>query len=486
MSTFSAIYELREELGKGAFSIVKRCVHRETGAQYAAKIINKKRLTVRDLQKLEREERICQTLRFPNIVQLHQSIAEDNCHYLIFDLVTGGELFDEIVAREYYSETDASYCMQQILESVAYCHQQNVVHRDLKPENLLLASKAKDSVVKLADFGLAIELEPSPNDIAWHGFAGTPGYLSPEVLNKEPYGKMVDIWACGVILYILLVGYPPFWDDDQKRLYAQIKAARVEFPSPEWDSVANDAKQLILAMLSPDMNKRITAENALKNPWISQRSKVASTFHRQATITGLKRFNAKRKLKGAILTTMFANRSKQNLFRNRVSDTDLLSENAVNTRTPIEAAETIVHAEPACKKVVEDDTIQKEDVEEKEVLAANVALLSAIRQRDYDAFSKVADPNMVVFLVDSGTHLMKGVDYFKFFLQHSPASHAENVSVLHTHVQELGETSALLCYIMLKQIVDKEGNISSIETRETLIWEKKDGVWRCAHIHSSR
>eukprot|EP00731_Ephydatia_muelleri_P020140 Em0012g965a len=464
MSTFSAVYELKEELGKGAFSIVKRCIHRETGAQYAAKIINKKRLTVRDLQKLEREERICQKLRFPNIVQLHQSIAEDSCHYLIFDLVTGGELFDEIVAREYYSETDASYCMQQILESVAYCHQQNVIHRDLKPENLLLASKAKDSVVKLADFGLAIEPDQPPNDIAWHGFAGTPGYLSPEVLNKEPYGKMVDIWACGVVLYILLVGYPPFWDDDQKRLYAQIKAAKVEFPSPEWDS------------------KRITAVDALKNPWISQRSKVASTFHRQATITGLRRFNAKRKLKGAILTTMFANRSKQNLFRNRVSDTDLLNEAATNTQVPVEAA-----AEPICKKIVEDETIMKEEeVEEKEVLAANVALLSAIRMRDYDAFLKVADPNMVIFRADSGTHLMKGAEYFKFFLQYVPASHAENVSVLHTHVQELGDNSALLCYTMLKQIVDKEGNVSSIETRESLIWEKKNGAWKCAHIHSSR
>ena len=97
-----------------------------------------------------------------------------------------------------------------------------MVHRDLKPENLLLASKAKGAAVKLADFGLAIEVQGDQQ--AWFGFAGTPGYLSPEVLKKEPYGKPVDIWACGVILYILLVGYPPFWDEDQHRLYAQIKA----------------------------------------------------------------------------------------------------------------------------------------------------------------------------------------------------------------------------------------------------------------------
>lgn len=136
--------------------------------------------------------------------------------------VTGGELFEDIVAREFYSEADASHCIQQILESVNHCHQNGIVHRDLKPENLLLASKAKGAAVKLADFGLAIEVQGDQQ--AWFGFAGTPGYLSPEVLKKEPYGKAVDIWACGVILYILLVGYPPFWDEDQHRLYAQIKA----------------------------------------------------------------------------------------------------------------------------------------------------------------------------------------------------------------------------------------------------------------------
>lgn len=136
--------------------------------------------------------------------------------------VTGGELFEDIVAREYYSESDASQCIQQILESVHHCHTNSIVHRDLKPENLLLASKMKNAAVKLADFGLAIELQGEQQ--AWFGFAGTPGYLSPEVLKKEPYGKPVDIWACGVILYILLVGYPPFWDEDQHKLYAQIKA----------------------------------------------------------------------------------------------------------------------------------------------------------------------------------------------------------------------------------------------------------------------
>jgi calcium/calmodulin-dependent protein kinase (CaM kinase) II len=137
-------------------------------------------------------------------------------------LVTGGELFEDIVAREFYSEMDASHCIHQILEAVRHCHENGIVHRDLKPENLLLASKNKGAHVKLADFGLAIEVQG--DQTSWFGFAGTPGYLSPEVLKKEPYGKPVDMWAVGVILYILLVGYPPFWDEDQHRLYAQIKS----------------------------------------------------------------------------------------------------------------------------------------------------------------------------------------------------------------------------------------------------------------------
>ncbi|CAN2388905.1 Calcium calmodulin-dependent protein kinase [Pristimantis euphronides] len=304
---FTDEYQLFEELGKGAFSVVKRCMKITTGQEYAAKIINTKKLSARDHQKLEREARICRLLKHPNIVRLHDSISEEGYHYLVFDLVTGGELFEDIVAREYYSEADASHCIQQILESVNHCHLNGIVHRDLKPENLLLASKSKGAAVKLADFGLAIEVQGDQQ--AWFGFAGTPGYLSPEVLRKDPYGKPVDMWACGVILYILLVGYPPFWDEDQHRLYQQIKAGAYDFPSPEWDTVTPEAKDLINKMLTINPAKRITASEALKHPWICQRSTVASMMHRQETVDCLKKFNARRKLKGAILTTMLATRN---------------------------------------------------------------------------------------------------------------------------------------------------------------------------------
>uniref|UniRef100_A0A674BN73 calcium/calmodulin-dependent protein kinase n=1 Tax=Salmo trutta TaxID=8032 RepID=A0A674BN73_SALTR len=304
---FTDEFQLFEELGKGAFSVVKRCLRISSGQEFAAKIINTKKLSARDHQKLEREARICRLLKHPNIVRLHDSISEEGFHYLLFDLVTGGELFEDIVAREYYSEADASHCIQQIVESVHHCHVNGIVHRDLKPENLLLASKLKGAAVKLADFGLAIEVQADQQ--AWFGFAGTPGYLSPEVLRKDPYGKPVDLWACGVILYILLVGYPPFWDEDQHRLYQQIKAGAYDFPSPEWDTVTPDAKDLINKMLTINPGKRITTAEALKHPWICQRSTVASMMHRQETVECLKKFNARRKLKGAILTTLLVTKN---------------------------------------------------------------------------------------------------------------------------------------------------------------------------------
>uniref|UniRef100_A0A8C7KLK0 calcium/calmodulin-dependent protein kinase n=1 Tax=Oncorhynchus kisutch TaxID=8019 RepID=A0A8C7KLK0_ONCKI len=304
---FTDEYQLYEELGKGAFSVVRRCVKKSNGQEFAAKIINTKKLSARDHQKLEREARICRLLKHPNIVRLHESISEEGFHYLVFDLVTGGELFEDIVAREYYSEADASQCINQILESVHHMHQHDIVHRDLKPENLLLASKLKGAAVKLADFGLAIEVQG--DEQAWFGFAGTPGYLSPEVLRKDPYGKPVDIWACGVVLYILLVGYPPFWDEDQHKLYQQIKAGAYDFPSPEWDTVTPEAKNLINQMLTINPTKRITADQALKHPWVCQRSTVASMMHRQETVECLRKFNARRKLKGAILTTMLVTRN---------------------------------------------------------------------------------------------------------------------------------------------------------------------------------
>uniref|UniRef100_A0A3Q0RTQ2 calcium/calmodulin-dependent protein kinase n=1 Tax=Amphilophus citrinellus TaxID=61819 RepID=A0A3Q0RTQ2_AMPCI len=535
---FTDEYQLYEELGKGAFSVVRRCIKKSTGQEYAAKIINTKKLSARDHQKLEREARICRLLKHPNIVRLHDSIAEEGFHYLVFDLVTGGELFEDIVAREYYSEADASHCINQILESVSHIHQHDIVHRDLKPENLLLASKMKGAAVKLADFGLAIEVQGDQQ--AWFGFAGTPGYLSPEVLRKDPYGKPVDIWACGVILYILLVGYPPFWDEDQHKLYQQIKAGAYDFPSPEWDTVTPEAKNLINQMLTINPAKRITADQALKHPWVCQRSTVASMMHRQETVECLRKFNARRKLKGAILTTMLVSRNFSGELCTLTSTvTDLITINAlqslycalfwcalmrlsswnmlvfpgifcwcppspsipslhgkVSPTSPQEAQTTVVHNPADGTKVsclysslkppltlVEDFLI----FAYIEIIKMTEQLIEAINNGDFDAYTRICDPGLTSFEPEALGNLVEGMDFHKFYFENllSKNSKPVHTTILNPHVHLIGEDAACIAYIRLTQYIDSQGRPRSCQSEETRVWHRRDAKWLNVHFHCS-
>ncbi|XP_039305665.1 calcium/calmodulin-dependent protein kinase type II alpha chain isoform X8 [Solenopsis invicta] len=543
---FSDNYDLKEELGKGAFSVVRRCVQKSTGHEFAAKIINTKKLSNRDFQKLEREARICRKLQHPNIVRLHDSIQEENFHYLVFDLVTGGELFEDIVAREFYSEADASHCIQQILESVHHCHHNGVVHRDLKPENLLLASKAKGAAVKLADFGLAIEVQGEAQ--AWYGFAGTPGYLSPEVLKKEPYGKPVDIWACGVILYILLVGYPPFWDEDQHRLYGQIKAGSYDYPSPEWDTVTPEAKNLINQMLTVNPGKRITASEALKHPWICQRERVASVVHRQETVDCLKKFNARRKLKGAILTTMLATRNFSSKYDTQgrsiitkkgdgsqvkestdssttIEDDDVKedkkggvdrsstviakepeagsagggsssgsSNNSQNSQvgaSPSSPAASVNHPtndsnEPIAGSRPRQDS--SSTARRQEIIKMTEQLIESINTGDFEAYTKICDPHLTAFEPEALGNLVEGMDFHKFYFDNAVLGKnckAVNTTILNPHVHLLGEDAACIAYVRLTQYMDKQGVAHTQQSEESRVWHKRDNKWQNVHFHRS-
>ncbi|KAG8592959.1 hypothetical protein GDO81_000683 [Engystomops pustulosus] len=527
---FTDEYQLFEELGKGAFSVVKRCMKITTGQEYAAKIINTKKLSARDHQKLEREARICRLLKHPNIVRLHDSISEEGYHYLVFDLVTGGELFEDIVAREYYSEADASHCIQQILEAVLHCHQMGVVHRDLKPENLLLASKSKGAAVKLADFGLAIEVQGDQQ--AWFGFAGTPGYLSPEVLRKDPYGKPVDMWACGVILYILLVGYPPFWDEDQHRLYQQIKAGAYDFPSPEWDTVTPEAKDLINKMLTINPAKRITASEALKHPWICQRSTVASMMHRQETVDCLKKFNARRKLKGAILTTMLATRNfsaARSLLKKpdgvKINNKTNVITSPKDPTPPLEPQSTVIHNPADGNKVYRhaqestessNTTIEDEDVKAKctentnskshsnesdpsqsntpfaqsrkqEIIKVTEQLIEAINNGDFEAYTKICDPGLTSFEPEALGNLVEGMDFHRFYFENalSKSNKPIHTIILNPHVHLIGEDAACIAYIRLTQYMDNTGLPKTMQSEETRVWHRRDGKWQNVHFHRS-
>uniref|UniRef100_A0AAR2M1F8 calcium/calmodulin-dependent protein kinase n=1 Tax=Pygocentrus nattereri TaxID=42514 RepID=A0AAR2M1F8_PYGNA len=508
---FTDEYQLYEELGKGAFSVVRRCVKKSTGQEYAAKIINTKKLSARDHQKLEREARICRLLKHPNIVRLHDSIAEEGFHYLVFDLVTGGELFEDIVAREYYSEADASHCINQILESVNHIHQHDIVHRDLKPENLLLASKMKGAAVKLADFGLAIEVQGDQQ--AWFGFAGTPGYLSPEVLRKDPYGKPVDIWACGVILYILLVGYPPFWDEDQHKLYQQIKAGAYDFPSPEWDTVTPEAKNLINQMLTINPAKRITAEQALKHPWVCQRSTVASMMHRQETVECLRKFNARRKLKGAILTTMlvsrnFSGRSFSLYFNENegtvfcflqpetfcgyllISGTDwklnvanrYLFSVFINPSHP-----SIIPYFPLISPLPASIFLFCCVARKQEIIKITEQLIEAVNNGDFEAYTRICDPGLTSFEPEALGNLVEGMDFHKFYFENllSKNNKPVHTTILNPHVHLIGEDAACIAYIRLTQYIDSQGRPRSCQSEETRVWHRRDSKWLNVHFHCS-
>uniref|UniRef100_A0A671MTV7 calcium/calmodulin-dependent protein kinase n=1 Tax=Sinocyclocheilus anshuiensis TaxID=1608454 RepID=A0A671MTV7_9TELE len=505
---FTDEYQLYEELGKGAFSVVRKCVKKSTGQEYAAKIINTKKLSARDHQKLEREARICRLLKHPNIVRLHDSISEEGFHYLVFDLVTGGELFEDIVAREYYSEADASQCINQILESVNHIHQHDIVHRDLKPENLLLASKMKGAAVKLADFGLAIEVQGDQQ--AWFGFAGTPGYLSPEVLRKDPYGKPVDIWACGVILYILLVGYPPFWDEDQHKLYQQIKAGAYDFPSPEWDTVTPEAKNLINQMLTINPAKRITAEQALKHPWVCQRSTVASMMHRQETVECLRKFNARRKLKGAILTTMLVSRNfsacksllnkkadgvkpQTNNTKNSVVSAvvNAMKESNTTASTPMEPQTTVVHNPVDGPKGSTEscNTNEEEDMKarKQEIIKITEQLIEAVNNGDFEAYTRICDPGLTSFEPEALGNLVEGMDFHKFYFEHllSKNNKPVHTTILNPHVHLIGEDAACIAYIRLTQYIDSQGRPRSCQSEETRVWHRRDAKWLNVHFHCS-
>uniref|UniRef100_A0A6I8P1B3 calcium/calmodulin-dependent protein kinase n=1 Tax=Ornithorhynchus anatinus TaxID=9258 RepID=A0A6I8P1B3_ORNAN len=525
---FTDEYQLYEDIGKGAFSVVRRCVKLCTGHEYAAKIINTKKLSARDHQKLEREARICRLLKHSNIVRLHDSISEEGFHYLVFDLVTGGELFEDIVAREYYSEADASHCIHQILESVTYIHHYAIVHRDLKPENLLLASKCKGAAVKLADFGLAIEVQGDQQ--AWFGFAGTPGYLSPEVLRKEAYGKPVDIWACGVILYILLVGYPPFWDEDQHKLYQQIKAGAYDFPSPEWDTVTPEAKNLINQMLTINPAKRITAHEALKHPWVCQRSTVASMMHRQETVECLKKFNARRKLKGAILTTMLATRnfsvgrqttapatmsaaassptmglveqakSLLNKKADGVKPQTNSTKNSGGATSPkgslppaaLEPQTTVIHNPVDGIKESSDSTtttIEDEDTKarKQEIIKITEQLIEAVNNGDFEAYAKICDPGLTSFEPEALGNLVEGMDFHRFYFENLLAKNSKPIhtTILNPHVHVIGDDAACIAYIRLTQYVDGQGRPRTGQSEETRVWHRRDGKWQNVHFHCS-
>lgn len=268
------VYNIKEKLGAGAFSEVVLAQEKDSERLVALKCIPKKALRGKEAV-VENEIAVLKKIEHKNIVAL-EDIYESPTHlYLAMELVTGGELFDRIIERGYYTEKDASQLIRQVLDAVQYLHNMGIVHRDLKPENLLYATPFEDSKIMISDFGLSKIEDGGMMATA----CGTPGYVAPELLEQKPYGKAVDVWALGVISYILLCGYPPFYDENDSELFNQIIKAEYEFDSPYWDDISESAKDFIRHLLEREPEKRLTCEQALQHPWISGDTALERDIH---------------------------------------------------------------------------------------------------------------------------------------------------------------------------------------------------------------
>jgi len=313
-----SMYKLGKTLGTGGFATVKLATHKETGEQYAAKIMQFPPESGDPKDNVKREEilkeiDILQGLKHANIMLLVDHFIEEDKVYLLTELLNGGELLDAVLDKGTYSERDARKCFINLLHGVEYLHEMDVVHRDLKLENLILSSRNDFTTIKIVDFGLAKKSNSTRADT----ICGTPQYVAPEVLHagagemslNSVYNSAVDMWSVGIVLFILLGGYPPFYDEVDAELFEKIKRAKVYFDDPCWDDVSAGAKDLICKLLYADPDVRLTAKQALAHPWVLGDESLVGDTHLVRTHDKLKE-NYGKKFKGAIFAVRGAIRLK--------------------------------------------------------------------------------------------------------------------------------------------------------------------------------
>eukprot|EP01091_Cochliopodium_minus_P007030 TRINITY_DN16972_c1_g1_i1.p1 TRINITY_DN16972_c1_g1~~TRINITY_DN16972_c1_g1_i1.p1 ORF type:complete len:392 (+),score=138.66 TRINITY_DN16972_c1_g1_i1:35-1210(+) len=257
-------YTFGKEIGRGGFSVVIEGLKKGGDEKYAIKCIKKSSIEGDDIKLLTREIQIMKNVRHDNILKLFEVFEDEEQFFLVMELVPGKELFDKIVERGQYSERDASNIARQIISAVEYLHEKGIAHRDLKPENLLSSGSEEAELIKIADFGFSKDF----NEDKLQTSCGSPGYVAPEVLTSESYDKSVDMWSIGVIIYILLCGYPPFYADNAPALFKKIMDVKYDFDDPSWDEVSEDAKDLIRHLLVKNPDERYTAQQCKEHPWI--------------------------------------------------------------------------------------------------------------------------------------------------------------------------------------------------------------------------
>ncbi|CAK9152983.1 unnamed protein product [Ilex paraguariensis] len=255
------IYSLGRKLGQGQFGTTFLCVEKATGKEFACKSIAKRKLTTEeDVEDVRREIQIMHHLAgHPNVISIVGAYEDAVAVHVVMELCAGGELFDRIIQRGHYSERKAAELARIIVGVVEACHSLGVMHRDLKPENFLFVDKEEESPLKTIDFGLSVFFRPGET---FTDVVGSPYYVAPEVLRKH-YGQECDVWSAGVIIYILLSGVPPFWDETEQGIFEQVLKGELDFTSEPWPSISESAKDLVRRMLVRDPKKRLTAHEVL-------------------------------------------------------------------------------------------------------------------------------------------------------------------------------------------------------------------------------
>lgn len=290
-------YTIGEICGSGAFATVRKVTNKSTGQVRALKIIKKQKN--QDSARMYLEVEILKKLIHPNIMQIYEFYEDKKNFYIITELCEGGELFDMIVDKGSFNEDEAAWIMKQLLSAINYIHTNNIVHRDLKPENILLDAK-KNNIIKIIDWGTARFFEKNKK---MNKVSGTPYYIAPEVLF-EKYDEKCDIWSCGVIMYILLCGYPPFNGENDNEILNRIKSGKYVFPEEEWENVSDEAKDIITNMLQFNPTERYSASQCLNHIWLSEHNKgrkIDLKFSIKC-LDNMKKFHAERKLQQAALT----------------------------------------------------------------------------------------------------------------------------------------------------------------------------------------
>jgi len=278
-------YAFKEKIGAGYFATVYRAVERKTGGEVAIKCINKSKVMGKE-NMLNEEVSILQKVEHPNCVSMIEIFESPKHVYLVMELVTGGELFQRIIQKKVFTEEDAVRIITDLCEGLKYLHNLGIVHRDLKPENILLEDESDKARLKITDFGLSKVMTDKNSFL--HSRCGTPAYAAPELIDGQPYGAKVDMWAVGCILYILLSGRPPFWGDTNNELFGRILNGVYPMNTPQWDPIGRRAKDLVKGLLCLDADARLSAEDVLKHSWITETATRGQKPRAMSSLTGLK------------------------------------------------------------------------------------------------------------------------------------------------------------------------------------------------------